>query len=90
MMRVTVEGTEYEYDEKRLMNTEAIALQKATGLRPPEFADGLKKGDAIALSGLVWLILRRSGSTLKFDELEFDLASIDVEEIKDEPPANPT
>lgn len=90
MMRVTVAGETYEYDEKKLLNTEAIALQKATGLRPPEFAEGLKVGDAIALSGLVWLILRRAGSKVKFDDLEFDLATIGVEAVEEEKPANPT
>lgn len=90
MMRVTIDGQVYEYDETRLMNTEAIALQKATGFRPPEFAEELKKGDAIALTGLVWLILRRNGDKGKFDELEFDLAAIDVEQLEDAPPANPT
>lgn len=90
MMRVTVGESVYEYDETKLLNTEAIALQKATGLKPPQFAEGLKEGDAIALSGLVWLILRRAGETVKFDDLEFDLASIDVEAVEEEKPANPT
>lgn len=90
MIRITVGGASYEYDETRLMNTEAIALQKATGLRPPEFAEGLENGDAIALSGLVWLIMRRAGQDIKFSDLEFDLAAIEMESDEEEAPARPT
>ena len=83
-MKVTVEGAVYEYDAGKLLNTEAIALQKETGMTPTEFGEALEKGDALAITGLVWLVWRRAGRNMKLSEVEFDLMSIDIEGDEDE------
>lgn len=79
-MKISIDGDEFEYDTGKLLNTEAIALQKATGMRPPEFGKALEAGDAIAITGLVWLLWMRNGKRVKFDTVEFDLASIEIED----------
>lgn len=78
-MKISIDGEEYDYDTGKLLNTEAIALQKATGMRPPEFGKALEAGDAIAITGLVWLLWMRNGKRVNFDTVEFDLASIEME-----------
>lgn len=83
MAKVTIDGQVYNYDPNRMLNTEAIALQKVTGLRMNEWGDALKEGDAFALTGLVWLLWRRDGREVPFDMVEFDIGSISLEE--DEP-----
>lgn len=84
-MKITIAGESYEYNPDRLLNTEAIALQKVTGMRPPEFGKALEQGDAIALTGLVWLIWRRNGHEVAFDDVEFDFGDLVIEDTPKEP-----
>lgn len=85
MAKVTIDGQAFDYDPTRMLNTEAIALQKVTGMRMQEWTTLLTEGDAFALTGLVWLLWRRAGREVSFDEVEFDIGSISLEE--DEPEA---
>lgn len=80
MAKVTIDGQVYDYDPSRMLNTEAIALQKVTGMRMQEWTTALTQGDAFALTGLVWLLWRRSGREVSFDEVEFDIGSISLED----------
>ena len=82
-MKITVDGQVFDYDASRLLNTEAIALQRVMGMPVPDWTKAMQKGDAIALTGLVWLLWRRAGRDVPFDDVEFDLGSIEVED--DEP-----
>lgn len=90
-MKITVEGQVYDYDPSKMLNTEAIALQKVTGMRVPEWTKALTEGDAYALTGLVWLVWRRDGREVAFDEVVFDVGSLDLQddEVPDEPDAEP-
>jgi hypothetical protein len=87
MAKVTIDGQAYDYDPNRMLNTEAIALQKVTGMKMQEWTTALTEGDAFALTGLVWLLWRRGGREVKFDEVEFDIGSITLED--DEPTEEP-
>lgn len=90
-MKFIIEGETYDYDPDRLLNTEAIALQKATGMTVKQFGAALAETDPVALTGLVWLAMRRAGKEVPFDELEFDLGSIAVEDDTPAPePPRPT
>lgn len=84
-MKVTIDGQVFDYNPNRMLNTEAIALQKVTGMRMQEWTSALTEGDAFALTGLVWLLYRREGNEVRFDEVEFDIGSIDIQD--DEKPA---
>lgn len=79
-MKISIDGEEFEYDTGKLLNIEAIALQKATGMRPPEFGKALEAGDAIAITGLVWLLWMRNDKHVKFADVVFDLATIEIED----------
>lgn len=85
MAKVTIDGQVFDYDPTRMLNTEAIALQKVTGMRMQEWGQSLEQGDAYALTGLVWLLWRRAGREVAFDEVEFDIGSLDLQD--DEPAA---
>lgn len=76
MMRFTVDGEKFEFNEKKLRNTEAIALQKVTGMKVVEFYDALSESDANAVTALVWLVKRRAGDEVRFTELDFDLFEV--------------
>jgi hypothetical protein len=85
--KVTIDGQVFDYDPTRMLNTEAIALQKVTGMRMQEWTKALTEGDAFALTGLVWLLWRRAGRECAFDEVEFDIGSIAMDD--DEPEVEP-
>lgn len=89
-MKITVEGQVYDFDPARMLNTEAIALQKVTGWRIKEWSDGLAQGDAVAMTALVWLIFRRNGQETRFDDVEFDMGSLSIEDDEAEPVPDPT
>ena len=90
MPKVTVDGQVYDYDPSKMLNTEAIALQKVTGMRMAEWTTALTQGDAYALTGLVWLLWRRNGREVAFDEVEFDIGSIDLTDDEEPEPEVPT
>lgn len=89
MPKVTIDGQVFEYDPAKMLNTEAIALQKVTGLTVPAWAKALQEGDAYALTGLVWLLWRRNGREVAFDEVEFDIGQLDLQD-DEEPGPDPT
>lgn len=88
-MKITIEGQVFEYDPNRMLNTEAIALQKVTGMKMADWAKALAEGDVFAVTGLVWLMYRREGRDVRFDEVEFDLGTMEIEEDEDEVPKEP-
>jgi len=90
MPKVTVDGQVFDYDPSKMLNTEAIALQKVTGMRMPEWTKSLSEGDAYALTGLVWLLWRRNGREVAFDDVEFDIGSIDLQDDEAAEPEVPT
>jgi hypothetical protein len=89
-MKVTIDGRAFDYNPNRMLNTEAIALQKVTGMRMQEWTAALTEGDAFALTGLVWLLYRREGNEVRFDEVEFDIGSIEIHDDEAPAEADPT
>jgi hypothetical protein len=71
-----------DFDETKLLLSEARKLQKASGFHPSDFIDGLKKGNVDALAAVVWLALSRSGVTTEYDALDFDMSKL--EEVPEE------
>lgn len=80
MLIIKVDGESYDYDDERLMNTEAKAIQGWTGMRLKAWSEACDEGDADALTALVWLVRKRSGRypDLRFADVEFNMASFEV------------
>jgi hypothetical protein len=79
-MRIRINDEWYDLDQRKLLNTEAIALQKITGKTFMQVAEAMRDGDIEALSAMVWLAMRRAGSDIRYSDLEFNLADVDVED----------
>jgi len=90
MLKVTVEGVEYEHDNSKLMARDAAEIQRYTGFTVPEWLQGLERADANASIALVWLVWKCAGKTVPFDEIDFDLNSLDVVVVNPEPVEDPT
>lgn len=75
-MKLKVDGEVLEFAEDSLKNTEAIKVQRATGYTVPEWLKAARAGDALAITGLVWLARLRRGESLDFDDVEFNIATL--------------
>ena len=87
-MKLSVEGHEYPLDLTSIRTKEAIALQKATGFTVKQLMEALQEMDAVAITGIVWLAWSRAGNKIEFDDVDFDLMSVQIEE--DTPSGKPT
>jgi hypothetical protein len=69
----------WEFDPNRLMNPEAEAIERHTGMTFGEWAEAVTKGSILAVHGLLYVLLKRSAPTLKWDEVQFCLAEVEFE-----------
>lgn len=82
MIKLTVEGIDYEFDGDRLLLAEARELKTHTGLTPGKWGVGIDEGDPDAIAFLIYLAKKRSGESLRFSDLDnIDYADIQMEEI---------
>jgi len=83
-LRLHVDGKTYEFDQDRITNVECMAIEKAAGMTTGEWEEALNTGSALAVTALVWIVQKRDEPTLKFDEVEFSISSLNIE--RDEEP----
>lgn len=58
-------------DPDLILNTEAIAVEKATGLTFADWMDGLDAGDTTAITALVWIGRRRVDPKVRFGDVQY-------------------
>jgi hypothetical protein len=85
MLRVKFDDQALQFDDDRMLNTEAIALKKVTGLTLDQIIDGLNSRDPEAQTAMVWLARRRHGETdLRLSQVEFDVRTFDIDLVDDD------
>ena len=92
MVKVTIKGTVYAFDNERYPVAEAIALEEALGMPFSAWKTALYQGSAKALAGFVWLVLKRNGEDVPLADIisgAWDLAESDIE-IEQEGGGDPT
>lgn len=77
-MKVSVDNQVYDYEQAKLMLSEAYALKNMTGLTAPSWQRALSEFDPQAVAWLVWLVRTRSGEKVEFGELDFDLGTVEI------------
>lgn len=78
-MKITVKGEPFDLDAGSLTNKELMDLERATGMTFGEWQEALGKMSMLAVTGAVWLVLRKSNPKLKFDDVEFNFEDFKVE-----------
>lgn len=81
------EGAEpksWEFNPTKLMNVEAEAIEKHTGMTFGDWADKVGSGSVLAIHGLLYVLLKRTTPTLRWDDVQFCLDDIDFEIDDDE------
>ena len=83
-MKINVDGQVYDYDERRLLNSELAFIQKKTGLKFEQWQQGLTELDAFATRALVYVLKKRAGEEPDWDALDFNMLEIfDTDEDED-------
>lgn len=75
------EGAErrWDFDPMKLMNVEAEAIERHTGMTYGDWTEKVTEGSMLALHGLLFVLLKRESPTLKWAEVEFSLSEVDFE-----------
>lgn len=75
ILRFSVDGQQYEIDVLRILNTEAIAVQKATGYGYDEWLTKCDEGDPLAVTAMVWIAMKRRPEyhDLRFTDVSFPM-----------------
>ena len=81
MAKITVGGEIFEYDGKRQPMSEALAIEELYGRTYAQWQDDIQAGSARAMCVLAWLIWRRDGRDVPYEDIisgkvDFDLAEM--------------
>ena len=91
-LKVTVKGEVFSFDNERYPISEAIELESKLGMPFHAWKTSLASGSAKALAAFVWLVLKRNGQDVAWEDIvsgAYDLAENDVE-IEEEGGGDPT
>ena len=90
MAKVRINGERFDYDFSSQPLAEMLALEKALKTTYGQWSADRQAGSARALAGLIWLVWRRNGREIPFEDIEsgkvpLDLADFDIEDAGEEP-----
>jgi hypothetical protein len=69
MIKVTVKGEVFSFDNENYPLPEAIELEEKLGMPFAEWERGLYRGSAKAMTGLAWLAMKRDGRDVKLEDI---------------------
>lgn len=75
------ERNTYTFDEEQLLNTEAMAMEVATGRGLLEIVHSLPQVSMISVTAVVWILRRREEPGLQFEDVQFAVKDLDVEPV---------
>jgi hypothetical protein len=79
--KVVINGETYDFDGQKQPMSEALAIEQVYGRRYAEWQSDLQAGAAKAFAVLAWIIWRRDGRDVPFEDIiggavDFDLAEM--------------
>ena len=92
MLKVTIKGVCYSFDGERYPVSEAIELEEKLGMSFHAWRAALGNGSVKALAGFVWLVLKRNGQGVPWQDIvtgAFELSESDID-IEQEGGEDPT
>lgn len=75
----------YALDRETILNTEFIAIERATGFRMAELFAELAESSMVAITAVVWILRCREEPGLRFEDVQFAISELDLEEPAEEP-----
>ena len=80
-MKIVLGGETFEYDGSRAPMSEALAIERVYERRYAEWQSDLAAGSAKAMCVLAWLIWRRDGREVPFEDILDGKADFDLMEM---------
>lgn len=80
-MKIVLAGESFDYDGTKAPMSEALAIERVYGRRYAEWQSDLAAGSAKAMCVLAWLIWRRDGRDVPFDDILDGKADFDLVEM---------
>ena len=80
-MKVTIDGQVYEYDGGKAPMSEALAIEDVYKRRYVEWFSDLEAGSARAMCVLAWVIWRRDGREVPFQDIIDGTVDFDIREM---------
>lgn len=74
----------FEITPDKILNVEAIAVKRKTGLDFKAWMQGLEDFDAEAVTALVWIAKKRIEPNVRYEDISFPLAQVEFELTEDE------
>jgi hypothetical protein len=76
LLRIGDENLIFEHG--KMLLSETIAVEKATGLSWPQVIVGLQNGATQAVRGVVWVLRKRHNNRLRLDEVDFSMEDYEL------------
>ena len=70
---------EWDYRADRLMNVEAEEIERVTGMRFAAFNTALLEQSSRAIHALLYIMLKRTIPTVKYDEVQFAMGEVELD-----------
>ena len=80
-MKIVLAGETYDYDGTKAPMSEALAIERVYERRYAEWQSDLAAGSARAMCVLAWLIWRRDGRDIPFEDILDGKADFDLMEM---------
>lgn len=80
-MKVTLNGERFDYDGAKCPMSEALAIEKVYQRRFVEWQSDLQAGSAKAMCVLAWIIWRRDGRNIQFEDILSGAVDFDLVEM---------
>jgi hypothetical protein len=81
MAKIVIGGETFDYDGQKQPMSEALAIEGVYGRRYAEWQDDLWAGSAKAMCALAWIIWRREGRDVPFEDILSGKADFDFGEM---------
>ena len=78
------EPTHWPFEPRKMLNAEAEAIERKTGLPFAEWVELVQQGHMGATHALLWVLLKRERPTLKYDEVVFSYSEVGLTYTDDE------
>lgn len=84
-MKVTVDGTVYDYDDEKLAFRDALEIQQRTGMTMRQWQQGLNDMAPDAVGALVYMLKKQAGEQVDWDTFDFDMGTLEFEDTPEVP-----
>ena len=81
MAKVRINGEAFDWDSSHHPMSEALAIEQATGLRYVDWENELAAGSMKAMCAFVWLVWRRNGRDVPYEDIAAGKVEIDLTEL---------